>query len=75
MNEKRYKNNTNYFMLIKVIQLLIVSKLFNPEMQHTDTESATKNKLVNLLSGLRTFKFVTTLVLESDDETRNNSFC
>ena len=52
-----------------------MSKLFNPEIQHTDTESATKNKLVNLLSGLKTFKFVTTLVLESDDETRNNSFC
>ena len=51
-----------------------MSKLFNPEIQHTDTESATKNKLINVLSHLRSFKFVTTLVLETDDETRNNTF-
>ena len=34
---------------------------FNPKLQ---TESAIKNKLINLLLNLRRFEFVTTLVLE-----------
>ena len=36
---------------------------FNHELQ-----SAIKNKLIDLLSELRGFKFVTTLEIESDDE-------
>ena len=36
---------------------------FNPELQLKDTESAIKSKLIELLSQLRGFKFVTTLVL------------
>ena len=35
---------------------------FNPELQLKDTESAIENKLKKILSGLRGFKFVTTLV-------------
>ena len=41
-----------------------ISNYFNPELQLTDTESATTNKLIDLLSELRGFKFVTTLVIE-----------
>ena len=41
---------------------------FNHELQLRDTESAIKNKLIDLLSELRGFKFVTTLEIESDDE-------
>ena len=37
---------------------------FNPELQLKDTESVTKNKLIDLLSELKGFKFVTTIVLE-----------
>ena len=36
---------------------------FNPELQLKDTESAIKNKLKKLLSDLRGFKVVPTLVL------------
>ena len=41
---------------------------FNPGLQLKDTESAIKNKLLDLLPELRGFKFVTTLEIESDDE-------
>ena len=37
---------------------------FKPELQLKDTESATKNKLIDLLSELKGFEFVTTIVLE-----------
>ena len=36
---------------------------FNPELQLKNTESGIKNKLKDLLSELRGFKFVTTLVI------------
>ena len=52
---------------------------FNPELQLKNTESAIKNKLKKLLTKLRGFKFVTTLVLvfkkiESDDKTKYDTF-
>ena len=52
---------------------------FNPELQLKDTESGIKNKLVNLLSELRGFKFLTILVaefkkIENDDETKYSTF-
>ena len=52
---------------------------FNPELQLKDTESAIKGKLIELLSQLRGFKFVTTLVLvfkkiESKDKTKYDNF-
>ena len=37
---------------------------FNPELQLKDSESAIKNKLIDLLSQLKVFKFVTALVIE-----------
>ena len=36
----------------------------NPELQLKNTESVNKNKLINSLSELRGFKFVTTLVFK-----------
>ena len=56
-----------------------ILNFFNPELQLKDTESAIKNKLIDLLSELRGFKFLTTLVLElkkieSDDETKYSIF-
>ena len=41
-----------------------ISNSFNLKLQLKDTESAIKNELIDLLSTLRGFKFVTTLVLE-----------
>ena len=52
---------------------------FNPELQLKDTESAIKSKLIGLLTQLRGFKFVTTLVLvfkkiKSKDKTKYDNF-
>ena len=41
-----------------------ILKSFNPELQLKETEFTTKNKLIDLLSKLRGFKFVRTFVLE-----------
>ena len=52
---------------------------FNPELELKDTESAIKSKLIELLTQLKSFKFVATLVLafkkiESKDETKYDKF-
>ena len=52
---------------------------FNPELQLKDTESAVKNKLIELLNWLKGFTFVTTSVLvfekiESQDKTKCDNF-
>ena len=52
---------------------------FNLELQLKDTESAIKSKLIELLTQLKGFKFVTTLVLvfkkiESKDKTKYDNF-
>ena len=52
---------------------------FDRELQIKDTESGIKNKLIDLLSELRRFKFVKTLVLgfknvENDNKTIYNTF-
>ena len=53
---------------------------FDPELQHKDNESAIKGKLIELLTQLKGFKFVATLVLvfkkiKSKDKTKfENSF-
>ena len=52
---------------------------FNLELQLKDTEFATRNKLIYLLTELKGFKFATTLVLdfnkiENDDKTKYITF-
>ena len=50
---------------------------FDPKLQLKDTESEIKNKLINLLTQLKGFKLVTTLVfkkIESDDKTIYDNF-
>ena len=69
-------------MLLKTLQVLIMLKIsnsFNPELQLKDIEYPIKNKLNKLLSKLREFKFVTTLVLafkkiERKDKTKFDNF-
>ena len=51
----------------------------NPELQLKDTDSAFKSMLIELLTRLRGFKFVTALVLaskkiESDSKTKYDNF-
>ena len=58
---------------------VVILNYFNPELQIKDIEFAIKNKLVDLLSKLGGFKFVTALVLEfkkieSNDETKYSTF-
>ena len=53
---------------------------FNPELQLKDTESAIKSKVMEILTQLRGFKFVTTIVLvfkkiESKDKTKYDNSC
>ena len=53
-------------MLLKAMQVLMMLKFFtffNSELQLKDTESAIKSKLIELLTQLKGFKFVTALVL------------
>ena len=45
---------------------------FNPELSLNNTESSIKNKLIDLLSELRGFKFVTTFLEEFK---KNSTFC
>ena len=54
---------------------------FDPELQLKDIESAIKSKVIELLTQLKGFKFVTTLVLEhllkkieSEDKTKYDNF-
>ena len=52
-----------------------ILKSLNPELQLKDTEPVIKSKLIDLLTQLKGFKFVATLVLEfkkiqSDDKTK-----
>ena len=52
---------------------------YNPELQLKDIESAIKRKLIELLPQLKSFKFVTALVLvfkriESEDKTKHDTF-
>ena len=63
-------------MLLKAVENL---NSFNPELKLKDTESAIKSKLIELLTQLKGFKFVTTLVLVfkkigSEDKTKNGNF-
>ena len=52
---------------------------FNPKLQLKDTESAIKSNLIELLTQLNGFKFVTTLVLvfekiENENKTKYDIF-
>ena len=46
-------------MLLKFMEVLILLKFFNLELQRKDNKSGNKNKLKNVLTELRGFKFVT----------------
>ena len=66
MNEKNVKITRRVHDFKGYANLYNVKILnsFNPELQLKDTESAIKNKLKNILTELKGFKFVTTLALK-----------
>ena len=82
MNEKNVKITRRVHDFKGYANLYNVKILnsFNPELQLKDTESAIKNKLKNILTELKGFKFVTTLALkfkkkiENDDKTKYDTF-
>ena len=53
-------------MLMKVMQVLIILKFFNPKLQVKDTEFSIRNKLMDWLTESKGFKFVTTLFRENE---------
>ena len=70
-------------MLLKIIQVLITlrfSTFFNLKPQLKDTESASKSKLIELLTQLKGFKIVATSILvfkqiESEHKIKYENFC
>ena len=81
MNEKNVKitKRAHTFKGYATSYKVKILNSFNYEPQLKDTESAIKSKLIDLLTQLKGFKFVTTLVLvlkkiESDDISKYNTF-
>ena len=77
-NAKITKRSRAYEVYASTYNVEIL-KSFDSELQLKGTESTIKNKLKDLLSELRDFKFVTILVLEfkkieSDDKTQYSFF-
>ena len=78
LNEKNVKimNQEHAFESVYNIEML---NSFKPELQLKDIESASKSKLIDLLSKLSGFKFVITLVLvykklENEAKTKYDNF-
>ena len=65
MNKKNIKitKRENAFNSYASTYKIEILNSFNPELQLKDTESAIKSKLIELLTQLKGFKFMTTLVL------------
>ena len=81
LNEKNKKITEREHTFKGYINTYNVESLyyFNHELQLKDTESAIKSKLIALLTQLKGFQFVTTLVLalkkiESEDKTKYGNF-
>ena len=75
---KKYKNNKSRICFSSTYNVEILNS-FNHELQLKDTKSAIKSKLIELLTQLKGFKFVATLVLmpkkiESKDKTKYDNF-
>ena len=81
LNEKNIKITEQKHAFIGYVSTYNVEILnsFNPELQFIDIDSAIESKLIELLTQLKGFKFVTTLVLvfkkiESEDKTKYDTF-
>ena len=81
MNEKNVKitKQTHAFRGYASSDSVEILNSFNPELQLKDNESAIKNKLKNMLTELKRFKFEAKLVLvlkkiESEEKTKYDTF-
>ena len=63
MKKKQKKKKLQNEHMLSSTYNVEISNSFNPELELKDNESATKSKLIKLLTQLRGFKFMTTLVL------------
>ena len=76
--QKKCKNNKTNTCFTSTCNAEILNS-FNPEIQLKDTESAIKSKITDLLTQLKGFKFVATLLLvfkkiESEAKTKYETF-
>ena len=60
---------------MQVLIIVEVLNFFDPELQLKDTESATKNKLKDLLSELKDLNFVTALLFTVKKNTKEYKIC
>ena len=81
MNEKNVHitKREHVFKGYKSTYNVEILNFFNPELQLKDTESAIKSKLIELLTQLKCFKFVTTIDLvfkkiEREDKAKCDNF-
>ena len=66
-------------MLLRATEVFIILNSFNLELQVKDTQSVIKSKLTALLTEVRRFKFLTSIVLvfkkiKSEDKTKYETF-
>ena len=79
MNEKNKTKRKHAFKGYASAYNIEILNSFNPELHLKDTESPSKSNLIELLTQLKGFKFVTTLVLvlktiESEDKMKYDNF-
>ena len=66
-------------MLLRATEVFIILNSFSLELQVKDTQSVIKSKLTALLTEVRRFKFLTSIVLvfkkiKSEDKTKYETF-
>ena len=81
MNEKNIKitKREHAFKVYASTYNVEILNFFDPELELKDTESAIKSQLIKLLTQLKGFKFVKTLILvfkkiESEDKAKHVNF-
>ena len=79
LNEKTIKITAHAFKGYASTYNVEILNSFNLELQFKDTEAVIKSKLIEILTQLKVFKFVTTLVLvlkkiENKDKTKYDNF-
>ena len=72
-NVKTAKQEHAFIGYVRTHNVAIVS-YFNPELQIKDTESVIESKVIELLTQLKGFKFVTTLVLVFNNSESKKQF-
>ena len=76
LNERNVKTAKQEHAFIGYVRThnVAISSYFNPELQLKDTESVIESKVIELLTQLKGFKFVTTLVLVFNNSESKKQF-